>query len=1046
MKYKSDGIDSGSLATRIVHFFISRRPLAHTLTILVAALGILSYLSLPQEIFPPITTNKIEIRATYPGTSPDTFDDIITSRIEDAVDNLEGIDLVESITYEGFCVVTLTLEPDTDVQDLLFRVRDALDLIKSDFPQDMDDPAVHRVIKKYPLLTLSISGADQWTLQHIAEEIQKRIQRIPNISTAVINGKTEPEIHIYLDNDKLTALSIEPLSVIKQLQALVNNRPLGIIKAKGNHSFITTYGGPKEVSEWENAILHIGNKKLYLGRIAKVKKELSEAKTLSHFNGKRNVSLTIFKTEQGSSIDLSHELKTLIKKWEQEFKGIKFDIYSDLSVYIKNRLNTVKSSAVVGLILVTISLYLFLNRGVAIAVMLGLPTAFLISFIYLAAQGKTINMLSLFSFLMALGMVVDDAIVVGENIFRHLEAGLDKVSAAVKGASEVFWPVSAATFTTVAAFLPLLMISGDIGVFLAIIPVFVSTVLIASLIEAFAILPVHAVELFKDGSKGKGLLSDWSKVQRGYQKIIAWALNHKRFILFSALLLFILSLVSAKLFMGFTLLPDFDTDQIYIRGKLGARHGLYETEELVSKIEKILLNTISDKDLESIATHIGSSFNDKMEFDFGEDLFQIFVNLNKPVPQNFLEKWIYPLVMLGSYESGTREHQAGEIVEQLQSKLSDISIERFEITKPKAGIVRADVEIGVLVPKTLNGTSKALEAAQDIKQALKKVEGVFNVQDDFDPGKREIELHINKRGKELGFTEGYLANLLANYYLNPKLIRVMKHTVKDMEVKTYIIGRDNLSVFQNLKVLTPKTKQVVFLKDITDVSLHYGQARIWKENGTRQITITASIDKSQITSSSLMKKISDVLEKIQKKGVAIEVRGEERVAGQALRDLLKAAIVAVFGIFIVLLLQFNSVKDALIVLTAAPLSFIGVVVGHIIMGHHMSIPSLLGFIGLAGVAVNDAIIMIDFLNKKSGCQKDLNSIAITASLRLRPIVLTSVTTIASLLPLIFFATGQARILSPMATSFGFGLLAATIANLLIIPTLYTTFQRKAKCD
>ena len=1040
MENKTPGREPASLASHIVSFFIRRRPLVHALTMLVAAVGVLSYLSLPQEIFPPITTNKVEIRAAYPGTSPNTFDDIITSRIEDAVDDLEGIKLVESITYEGSCLVTLTLETDTDVEDLLFRVRDALDLIKSDFPEDMDDPSVHRVIKKYPLLTLSISGADQWRLQDVAEVVQKRIQKIPNISSAVINGEADPEIHIYLDNEKLTALGIETSSVIRQIRAMVNNRPLGIIKAEGNHSFITTQGGPKDPRSWEEAIIHAGGKKVYLGRIASIRKELSETKTLSHFNGRRNISLTIFKTEQGSSIDLSRELRKRITKWEKEFKGLKFDIYSDLSVYIKNRLNTVKSSAVVGLILVTLSLYLFLNRGVAIAVMLGLPTAFLLSFVYLASRGETINMLSLFSFLMALGMVVDDAIVVGENIFRHLESGLDRISAAIKGASQVFWPVSAATFTTVAAFLPLLMVSGEIGIFLAIIPVFVSTVLIASLAEAFAILPVHAVELFKGRSKGQGFLSDWGKFQELYQRILGSCLHHRRLVLISAAALFVLSLLTVRFFMGFTLLPDFDTDQIYIRGKLGARHGLYETERVVTEIEEIILKSISKKDLESVATHIGTSFNDKMEFDFGEDLFQIFINLNKPRPQNFLEQWVYPVIMFGSYETGTREHEAGTIVEQLRPRLSHISIEKLEVTKPKAGIVRADVEIGVLVPKGLKGTSRALQAVHKLEETLGHIHGVSNIQDDYDPGKREIELKLNKRGVELGFTEGYLAGLLANYYLNPKLVRIMKQTQEDMEVKTYITGRDDLDIFYDLKVLAPGTGQPVFLGDVTVPVIRHGQARIWKENGTRQITITASLDKKEITSGALMEKLSPVLDLIKKRGIGVEVRGEEKVAGQALRDLLKAAIVAIFGIFIVLLLQFNSVKDAVAVLTAAPLSFVGVVAGHIIMGHHLTIPSLLGFIGLAGVAVNDAIIMVDFLNKSSQTRTDLDFLASTASLRLRPIVLTSVTTIASLSPLIFFATGQAMILSPMATSFGFGLFAATIANLIVVPALYALYH------
>ncbi len=1025
----------GRISGFIVSFFVNRRPLIHAVTILVVLIGILSYLKLPQEIFPAITTNKVEIRASYPGASADTFEDIITSRIEDEVQNIEGVKKVESVTRDGSCLITLTLEQEAQVDDILFRIRDALDLLKPDFPEDMDDPSVHRIIKKYPLLTLSISGASEERLQDVAEEIQDEIQKIPNISAAVINGKADPEIHIYIDPDRLIALGIDPAQIVELVRAWVNNSPLGEIKQTGNHLFITTSGGPHNIDTWKNLILHIDGKKLFLGRIAQIKRELSEVKSLSHFNGKRNISLTIFKTAEGSSIDLSNKIRGLLSDWEQRYKGLRFAVYSDLSVYIKNRLNTVKSSAVVGLILVTLSLYVFLNRGVALVVLLGIPTAFFISFVYLGARGESINMLSLFSFLMALGMVVDDAIVVGENIYRHLEAGCSRIDAAVNGSKEVFWPVSAATFTTVAAFLPLLMISGDIGKFLSIIPVFVSTVLLASLLESLCILPVHAVELYRTGS-GQGPLSDWGCFRDRYARLLTFLLKYRFFVLCSFGALFFLTLLVAKLFLSFTLLPGFDTDQIYIRGKLGAKHGIYETEKVVSKIEQRIIQTIPPQDLDSVATHIGTSFNDKMEFDVGEDLFQVFINLEKPVPQNWLEKWVYPVVMLGRYETGSRVHTAQYLVNRLQKALSDIHIQRLEITKPKAGIVRADIEIGVLIPEERDGTQKALWALKLLEKTLSSINGVHNIADDYDPGKTELEIRINQLGKQLGFTEARVASLLRAYYLNPKVVRIMKGEKTDIVVRTYIKGRDELSVFNSLRFLVPGTTTPVYLTQIAGIKKVHGLARIWKENGTRQLTVTASLDKKVVTSDQVIDTLKTTFKQLSEKGITVEVRGEKEVATTTLHDLLIAGIVAIMGIFIVLLLQFNSLKDAITVLMSVPLAFVGVVVGHLIMGIHLCIPSLLGFVGLSGVAVNDAIIMVDFLNRHSQI-KDPENLARSASMRLRPIILTSVTTILSLVPLIFFATGQAKILSPMAISFGYGLLAATLANLFMIPLLYS---------
>ncbi len=1027
---------------KIISFFVKKRPLSHTLAILFILTGLLSYFQLPQEIFPPIPTNKIEIRAAYPGTSADTFDDIITNRIEDEVQSIEGVKLIESVTRDGSCLITLTLADDAMIEDTLFKVRDAVDRLKPDFPDDMDDPTVVRKIEKYPCLTLSISGAGEEILQDVADDIRKEIERIPDISKATINGRAKKEVHIYLKNGVLEALEIDPAQIRGLIRQWVNNSPLGEIKETGNHIFITTPGGSPSPDFWKGLILRVNGRKLYLDRVADIRLELSEVKSLSHFNGRRNISITVFKTAQGSSIGLSRKIRSMLPSWEQRYHGLKFAVYSDLSVYIKNRLNTVKSSAVVGLILVTISLYLFLNLRVSITVLLGIPTAFLISFVYLAYRGESINMLSLFSFLMALGMVVDDAIVIGENIYRQMERGLAPVPAAVIGTCEVFWPVCAATFTTVAAFLPLLMLTGDIGKFLRIIPIFVSTVLVASLVEALFMLPVHAVELYRTGI-GNSPFSNWEPLRQFYSRILGRLLGHRRVTVWWAGAVLLVSFLAMKFFLTFTLLPQFDTDQIYIRGKLSSCHGIEETEKVVSLIEERVRKCVPASDLDSIATHIGTSFNDKMEFDVGEDLFHVFVNLRKPAPQNWLERFVYPVIMFGTYEFGTRTHTAIHLSKVIERHLQDIRIQRLTVTKPKAGIVRADIEISFSAPDLVKSVAlkKMRWAAKALESELQEVRGVENIADNFDPGRLELELHVNRRGRELGFTEGFLAATFIPYYLNIKDARIMKDVNRDVVVRTYIRDRKDLDRFLNIKVPVPGTGRYVYLTQICRIRERRGLSRIWKENGVRQVTVTASIDKQITTSRQVMERLAGIFDRIRSSNVRIDIKGEKKVADRTLRELMLAGIVAILGIFIVLLLQFNTVGDALIVLSSVPFAFTGVIIGHIIMGKHLAIPSLLGFVGLSGVAVNDAIIMVDFLKRHMEQKQGKDLFLRAAAMRLRPIILTSVTTILSLVPLIFFATGQALILSPMAVSFGYGLLAATFANLLLVPTFYCLVHR-----
>ncbi len=1029
-------------AQRIVKFFVHRRSLVHTLTLLFILAGLISYHGLPQEIFPVIKTHKIEIRASYAGASADDFDQIITSRIEDEVQNLDGVKLVESITWNGSCLITVTLDQGASIVDSLFRVRDAIDRIRSDFPKDMDDPTVARKIDKNPLLTLSISGADEKTLQGVADIVKDDVESIDHISSATINGKADPEIHIFLHADRIEALGLTPARIVSAIRDFSNNSPLGEIKESGNHLYITTPGGPADLDQWNSLIIKIAGKKLHLSSIAEIREELSEPKSLSHFDAQRNISLTIFKTTDGSSTKLSRLIRSKIEQWEQEWPGLTFAVYSDLSVYVKNRLNTVKSSAVVGLILVALSLYLFLNWRVSLIVLMGMPTTFLIALVYLGYRGESINMLSLFSFLMALGIVVDDSIVVGENIHRHMERGLDRIQASIIGAAEVFWPVCTATFTTCISFLPLLMISGEIGIFLSIIPIFVSTVIIASLFEAFVILPVHAVEICRPDA-ARSPFSNWEPARAMYKRILLPLMNRKWITLSSSLVIVAVALAAGKILLGFNLIPPFDTDQIYIRGKLTTDHGIFDTEKVVTDIERRVMVTIPSDDLESVATHIGMSFNDKMEFDIGEDLFQIFINLKKPEPGNWLERWVYPVVTLGSYSFGTRKHSAQELVQQLEKELSDIKIQRLTITKPKAGIVRADIEISLSWPKSQQhrNIKPIHQAALILEQGLSRIDGVENIADNFDPGKLQLELRINQRGKELGFTEEYLAANLIPYYLNPKTDRIVKHVKDDLVVRTYLLGRDELASFNSLRIQVPGSGHLVYLSQVCNIVPVRGMARIWKENGMKEITVTASIDKQKTTSDQAIEEIQPLLSKIREKGINVSLKGEKKVADRTMREMLLAATVAILGIFIILLLQFNSVKDSMTILVSVPFALVGVIAGHLLMGQNLSITSMLGFVGLAGVAVNDAIIMVDFL-KRHVTDKGRREIFLdAASKRLRPVILTSCTTFASLVPLIFFATGQAMILSPMAISFGYGLLAATVANLLLVPVVYAILHR-----
>jgi multidrug efflux pump subunit AcrB len=685
---------------------------------------------------------------------------------------------------------------------------------------------------------------------------------------------------------------------------------------------------------------------------------------------------------------------------------------------------------------------LFVNRGIAFVVALGIPVSFMIGLVVSDFLGYSLNMLSLLGALIALGMLVDEAIVVAENIYRHMEHGMDRREAAIVGATEMFPAVLTATLTTVFAFLPMLLISGEMGTFIKIIPIMITVLLLSSLLEAFYFLPLHAHDFLRPSKKEGFSKNIWSKLYRWHDRTLHFVFKRK-YISLSVIVISILSLTYILILnTRFQLFPEFDTTQVYVYGKVNVNNELKDTEALVTKLETILLKELDRADVSSVTSVIGFKMDAKNKIETGENMFHIFIDLKERAPSNLFDTYVTPLLSI-EYDADVlqRKRPAEEISKDISRYLQDMQnlkennvtvFEELVVKVPGAGVVANDVEI------SLSGKSEAeiITGLATLSQALAKIDGVFNISNDAEEGEKELKLRVNSYGQELGFNEELISNELRMYYLKGEYSKMFNENgLVRIRVESGI--NEDIASLDSLEVQIPSTQQFVALKEVCDFIITQGYVTLNKEDGKRIRNVFASLDKKRMTSAEVMKQLAPTFEALKKDGYIVEIKGEEKENAKNQREMMQSAIIALFLIFITLVWLFDSIKKSLIVISTIPLVLLGVYVGHMLLGINLTMPGMIGIVGLAGVVVNDGLIMVDFIKNATNTEELMKK----AKTRLRPILLTSLTTVLGLATLMFFPSGQAMILQPMAVSLGFGIAWATLLNLIYVPLLYAVVYK-----
>ena len=1002
--------------------------LANMLMILIIVFGLYAWLNLPRELTPEIALQSATVTTLYPGASPEEVEKLVTTPLEEAIEeNVSKINLMFSTSSEGRSIISVDFEEmnTRDFDKELQNLRTAVEQV-NELPEEiLDEPKIQEldVTSGFPMLTIVVGGSiSEAQMRTIAENLKDEILDIKNIASVQIAGFRAREIWIEVNPDLLRAHQLPLSAVSNALRASNLNLPAGTMEIGSSEFMVRTMGefpNPDSIGETIISVQPTGTP-LRLRDIATVSDTYEEARTLSRTNGRPSISLSVQKKTEGNTIALVAQLRELIKERKTKLpEGADLTAVNDYSVILKERLGILETNAGFGLGLVVLMLLLFIGWRNALFAALGIPVAFMATFWFMSVAGYTLSGVALFGLILVVGIVVDDAIVVVENIYRHIQAGESPKVAAIRGAEEVGWPVVAASLTTIGAFGPLMFMSGVPGQFMRIVPVMAIFVLLASLFEVFVILPAHVSEWGK-AERREARSNRWFDPIRGYYiKILKRTIRWRYAFVGSVLLIGAIACVSAYLVLDRELFPGEDFPQFYIKAEMPPSYGLQETTAVIANIEEVARN-IPSNERAAIVSNIGlqTPTSGLMEgITYGSNFGEVLIELT---PKD------------------ERTRSVDEIIASLRTDAAKISgIEKLNFAKLEGGPPQGrDVEVKVKGPRF----GQLTKLADLLKDRLNQMYGVYDVQDDFRIGKAELRIYLKpEKARQYGLTTFQIAQTVRTAIEGAKATTYREaDEAIDVIVKYSENRLRTLAGLNNLLIATP-TGAIVPLIDVADITEEEGYADIRRFDGERAITVYASIDTAKTTPVKVNQALITAFADIESlyPGYRLDFRGVFDEIIESFSELWKLFLVGVILIYMVLGAQFKSFSQPIIILFAVPFGMIGAMVGLLLANATLSMVAMFGVVALAGIVVNDSIVLIDFINKyrERGYNK-WYAILKGGSVRLRPIILTTITTIFGLVPMASGLGGKSPIWMPMANTIIFGLTSATTMTLFVMPALY----------
>lgn len=1004
------------------------------ITFIIIILGVVSLTKLPIDLFPEIEVPVAIVATSYSGVGSQEMEELVTKPIEESIATVSDIKNVRSISSEGNSIVVAEFTFGTDMDFATLDMREKVDMVKGFLPDEAGSPMVLKIDpNSFPIIQLSLSnGGDLAKLQVIGEDtIKPKLERLPGVASVDVSGGYENQVEIVVNQEKLKGygLTIDRLS--QSLRAENLNLPGGEVRKGKQELTIRTMGEFQSLEEIQSLPITLPSGGIvYLSDIADVNMNYKDIEAIVKTNGKNSINMSIQKQSGTNTVKVANKVNEELEKLKNEFPDIEINVVMDQSEFIKQSIDNVVKNAIVGAVLAILILYLFL-RNIRTTFIIGtaIPISIIATFILIYFNGITLNMMTLGGLALGVGMLVDNAIVVLENIYRFRQEGYSRKEAAVKGAQEVGMAVTASTLTTVAVFLPMVFVEGITSAIFKEFSLTVAMSLGASLVVSLTLIPMLCSKFLKvdqlQGQKhhGKFRLFDFlydsfdkifAKVESIYRKILKWALGHRKSTVAIAIVIFVTSMASVAM-VGAEFFPTTDEGQFTVNISLPDGSELENTNEMVIEIEDSLKNI---EEIDTIFATIGSTGG----------AFSLNSSSNTAV--------VY--VMLKDLKE--RERSTSEVADEVRNMVKDIPGAEIGVEVVSQGMGGGT---GAPISVDIKGDDldELKKIGDDLKISIEGVEGTREVKSSFGEGIPEVQIKIDrKNASQYGLTAAQIASSIKGTVLGQTATRYKFDGEEiDVIIKGDSIFKESISNLGQTSIQSPMGMDVP-LNQIAEISIDRGPVTINRDDQVRTISVTSQIMGRDLAS--ITKDIERVLSEYpMPEGYSYDISGQNEDMMESFADLFMALLLAIVLVYMIIASQFESLIHPFTIMFSVPLAISGGMFGLFITGRSLSVPGFIGIIMLAGIVVNNAIVLVDYINTRRATGENRNEAIINAGpIRLRPILMTTLTTALGLVPLALGIGEGAETQAPMATVVIGGLLLSTLLTLVFIPVLYTIFD------
>ena len=1005
-----------------IAWMVHNRVAPNLLMLVLLIGGLLMANQIKKEVFPDFALDEVRVSVAYPGASPEEVEQGIVLAVEEAINGIEGVDEIRSTAGEGRALVIAELVEGADIQKANQDIKQEIDRITT-FPDDAEEPEVNLALHRRLVQAVVVYGAaSEWVLRELAEQLRDRLLHRTGITQVDLVSARDYEIRVEVSREALRRYGLTLEGIARTIDNAAIEIPGGSIKTSGGEILLRV----KQRRDWAEGFGEIpiitsrDGTVLRLRDIARVSDAFEDVDRVRSFNGQPAMSLEVYRVGEQTPLGIAEDVRQTLNAFEADLPpGIHTAVNTDQSRIYQQRLELLTRNGLIGLALVLVMLGIFLEIKLAFWVTMGIPTAFLGAILFLPGLGVSINMVSMFAFIIALGIVVDDAIIAGENIYEYRQRGMGPVEAAIRGARDVAVPISYSILTNIVAFMPLYFVPGMVGKIFVIFPFVVGSVFVISWVEALFILPSHLAHTRSNRRTGAG---EWLHqrqqvfsrevrhfIRDRYGPVVTVCLRN-RYLTVAVGIAVLVAMVGyvASGRMGFVLMPVTDSDRAVVEAVLPygspLQNSLAVRDQLLSAAETLVEENGGDRLSRGVLT---------------------VVDANEITARLYLT------------DPGVRPLSTAEVTRMWRERVGQLpGLESLKFQSNRGGPASG----AALTVELSHRDVDVLDQASSILAAeLNGYANLKDIDDGFSPGKQQLDFRLLPEGRSLGLTAREVARQVRSAFYGAEALRQQRGR-NEIKVMVMLPASQRASEYdiEQLLIHTPAGGDVP-LQQVAEVARSRAYTSIERRDGRRTVNVTADVEPRRATSQVLATLKADTLPRLARDypGLSYDFEGQQADMRESMASLMGGFVIAMIVIYALLAIPFRSYIQPVIVMAAIPFGLVGAVIGHIIMGYSLSIISMMGLVALAGVVVNDSLVMIVYANElRLQGTNAIEAIQQAGIRRFRPILLTTITTFGGLAPMIFETSRQARFMIPMAISLGYGILFATLITLLLVPSLY----------